>query len=41
MAKITTLGERIEDTFLISGETLTQYRNRHDIENELLEALQA
>ncbi|MFT4192916.1 MAG: [protein-PII] uridylyltransferase [Comamonas sp.] len=41
MAKITTLGERIEDTFLISGETLSQYDNRHDIENELLEALKA
>ncbi|KAF1018033.1 MAG: Bifunctional uridylyltransferase/uridylyl-removing enzyme [Paracidovorax wautersii] len=41
MAKITTLGERIEDTFLISGATLTEYRNRNDIENELLEALKA
>lgn len=39
MAKITTLGERIEDSFLISGETLSEYRNRRDIENELLEAL--
>jgi [protein-PII] uridylyltransferase len=40
MAKITTLGERIEDTFLLSGACLSQYGNRQDIENELLAALQ-
>ncbi len=39
LAKITTLGERVEDTFLINGEALQQNRSQLTMETELLEAL--
>jgi [protein-PII] uridylyltransferase len=39
LAKITTLGERVEDTFLIDGAELQQNRSQLEIETELLEAL--
>jgi len=39
LAKITTLGERAEDTFLIHGPELQHNRAQIDIETELLEAL--
>jgi [protein-PII] uridylyltransferase len=35
------LGERIEDTFLISGSALQQNKAQIEIETELLQALQA
>ncbi len=38
-ARISTLGERVEDTFLISGRSLTQSRDRLLLENDLLEQL--
>jgi [protein-PII] uridylyltransferase len=41
LAKITTLGERVEDTFLIDGPELQQNRRQIEIETELLEALAA
>ena len=41
LAKITTLGERVEDTFLIDGPELQQNRAQIAIETELLEALRA
>ena len=41
LAKITTLGERVEDTFLIDGPELQQNRRQIEIETELLEALKA
>jgi [protein-PII] uridylyltransferase len=41
LAKISTLGERVEDTFLISGPALQQNKAQIDIETELLQALQA
>jgi [protein-PII] uridylyltransferase len=41
LAKISTLGERVEDTFLINGEALQHNKAQLDIETELLEALQA
>ena len=41
LAKITTLGERVEDTFLIDGPELQQNRRQIEIETELLEALSA
>lgn len=41
LAKITTLGERVEDTFLISGPELQGQRTQATIETELLEALAA
>ena len=40
LAKISTLGERVEDTFLISGAALQQNKHQIDIETELLAALQ-
>ncbi|MEY3613702.1 MAG: Bifunctional uridylyltransferase/uridylyl-removing enzyme [Pseudomonadota bacterium] len=40
LAKISTLGERVEDTFLISGPALQQNRAQIEIETELLKALQ-
>ena len=40
LAKITTLGERVEDTFLISGAQLQVNRRQIDIETELLETLE-
>ncbi|MFA7269622.1 MAG: [protein-PII] uridylyltransferase [Sterolibacterium sp.] len=39
-AKIATLGERVEDTFLISGKELSQTATLVRLEQELLEALQ-
>jgi [protein-PII] uridylyltransferase len=39
-AKISTLGERVEDTFLISGPELQQNKAQIEIETELLAALQ-
>jgi [protein-PII] uridylyltransferase len=39
LAKVTTLGERIEDTFLIDGPQLQQNRAQIAIETELLKAL--
>lgn len=38
-ARISTLGERAEDTFLISGRSLSQSRDRLLLENDLLELL--
>ncbi|MFM1924755.1 MAG: Bifunctional uridylyltransferase/uridylyl-removing enzyme [Pseudomonadota bacterium] len=40
LAKISTLGERVEDTFLISGAELQQSKAQIAIETELLAALQ-
>ncbi|HWH84914.1 MAG TPA: [protein-PII] uridylyltransferase [Burkholderiaceae bacterium] len=39
LAKISTLGERVEDTFLIDGAALQQNRVQLQIETELLDAL--
>ena len=39
LAKITTLGERVEDTFLIAGAALQQNKVQIEIETELLEAI--
>jgi [protein-PII] uridylyltransferase len=39
LAKITTLGERVEDTFLIDGPGLQQNKVQLQIETELLDAL--
>ena len=41
LAKISTLGERVEDTFLIDGAELQQNRMQLQIETELLDALAA
>ena len=41
LAKITTLGERVEDTFLIDGPALQQNKVQLQIETELLDALAA
>ena len=41
LAKISTLGERVEDTFLIDGPELQQNRRQIEIETELLEVLAA
>ncbi len=41
LAKISTLGERVEDTFLVDGAELQQSRRQIEIETELLEALAA
>jgi [protein-PII] uridylyltransferase len=41
LAKIATLGERVEDTFLIDGAALQQNRAQIEIETQLLEALAA
>jgi [protein-PII] uridylyltransferase len=41
LAKVTTLGERVEDTFLIHGPELQQSKAQIAIETELLEALKA
>jgi [protein-PII] uridylyltransferase len=41
LAKISTLGERVEDTFLISGTALQQNKTQIEIETELLKVLQA
>ena len=39
LAKVTTLGERVEDTFLIQGPELQQNRRQIEIETELLAEL--
>jgi [protein-PII] uridylyltransferase len=39
LSKITTLGERVEDTFLVRGECLNNQRERIALETELLAAL--
>jgi [protein-PII] uridylyltransferase len=39
LAKISTLGERVEDTFLIDGSVLQQSKAQLQIESELLDAL--
>ncbi len=39
LAKVMTLGERVEDTFLIDGSELQQNRKQIEFETELLEAL--
>ncbi len=41
LAKITTLGERVEDTFLLDGAVLQQSRAQLQIEGELLDAIAA
>jgi len=41
LAKVTTLGERVEDTFLIDGPALQRNRAQIEIETELLEVLAA
>jgi [protein-PII] uridylyltransferase len=41
LAKIVTLGERVEDTFLIDGPELQHNKKQIEIETELLEALAA
>jgi len=40
LAKISTLGERVEDSFLIQGDVLQQSKAQIEIETELLQALQ-
>ncbi len=40
LAKITTLGERVEDTFLISGPQLQMNKRQIEIETELLSTLE-
>jgi len=41
LAKVSTLGERVEDTFLVTGDTLRQDKRQLALETELLEALSA
>jgi [protein-PII] uridylyltransferase len=41
LAKVTTLGERVEDTFLVSGIELQHNRRQIEIETELLKAIAA
>ena len=41
LAKVSTLGERVEDTFLIDGAALQHSKQQIEIETELLEALAA
>ncbi|HVE54536.1 MAG TPA: [protein-PII] uridylyltransferase, partial [Ramlibacter sp.] len=41
LAKVSTLGERVEDTFLINGTELQQNRKQIEIETELLHAIAA
>jgi [protein-PII] uridylyltransferase len=39
LAKVNTLGERVDDTFLISGPALQNNRAQIEIETELLDVL--
>jgi len=39
LAKVSTLGERVEDTFLIDGASLQQNKRQLEIETELLDAI--
>jgi [protein-PII] uridylyltransferase len=41
LAKVSTLGERVEDTFLIQGPELQSNARQIEIETELLQALSA
>jgi [protein-PII] uridylyltransferase len=41
LAKVSTLGERVEDTFVIEGEALQHNKAQIEIETELLQALAA
>ena len=41
LAKVTTLGERVEDTFLISGPALQHNKAQIEIETELLQVMQS
>ena len=41
LAKITTLGERVEDVFLIDGPALQLYKTQLHVENELIDVLAA
>ncbi|HNQ09840.1 MAG TPA: bifunctional uridylyltransferase/uridylyl-removing protein, partial [Giesbergeria sp.] len=41
LAKVSTLGERVEDTFLIQGAELQNNQRQIEIETEVLEALAA
>ena len=41
LAKVSTLGERVEDTFLVTGDTLKLDKAQLALETELLEALSA
>jgi [protein-PII] uridylyltransferase len=41
LAKVSTLGERVEDTFLIDGPELQENRRQIEIETELMDALAA
>ena len=39
LAKISTLGERVEDTFLVDGAALQHARTQLQVETELLDAV--
>jgi [protein-PII] uridylyltransferase len=39
LAKVSTLGERVEDTFLVSGAALQRPRSQLQVESELLDAI--
>ncbi len=41
LAKVSTLGERVEDTFLVTGDALRQDRKQLELETELLSVLSA
>jgi len=41
LAKVTTLGERVEDTFLVDGPALQQLKTQVRIETEILDAVAA
>ncbi|MEY2791042.1 MAG: hypothetical protein RL295_1206, partial [Pseudomonadota bacterium] len=41
LAKVSTLGERVEDTFLIDGAALQHNRTQIDLETQLLDVLGA
>ena len=41
LAKIMTLGERVEDTFVVTGDSLRHARTQLQIESELLDAASA
>ena len=41
LAKVSTLGERVEDTFLVSGPSLQQPKVQLQVESELLDAITA
>ena len=39
LAKISTLGERVEDTFLVTGDRLRQDKVQLELETELIDVL--